>query len=290
MAKKTSEYFDLMKLELENFPELQALASDVNTSQELLNKLTTDSKVAIWDLMTWVQACGVSAVSAEVEHTKQIIIQEIKKRKYGSAEWYVDMAKKFQFGDTIFWSNGLFMYEQLNEELRVVAQAAVVPIQHGLRLKVAAMVNGVLAPSTQSQIDALNSYFSDSVIGIKPAGIRLIITTGPADLLKIYCRVKINPQVLSASGELLAEQGEFPVEKAINNYAQFLPFNGEFNITALEDAIQNAQGVLDVEIDSAESKYGDFAYQTIDMSYIADAGYMMVDPDYPLTDTIEYIL
>jgi hypothetical protein len=290
MSKTTSEYFDLLKQELQTFPELASLASEVSTTQELLTRLSTPSKAATWDLMTWVQATGLSAVDMELEHTKAVILAEIPKRKYGYTEWYVEQAKKFQFGHEVVWNNGLFSYEEIDEEARVIAQAAVVPLAHGIRLKVARLVSGELGPATVDQMDALKDYFNDRYKGIKPAGVRVVITTGEADLLKLSIRVVRNPQVLSSTGESILQQGVFPVNQVVNNYAQFLPFNGEFNISALEDRIQEVDGVIDVEIDSAESKYGDFDYAPIDLKYTADAGYMKIDPAFPLSSTIQYLI
>jgi hypothetical protein len=226
----------------------------------------------------------------ELEHTKQVILQEIAKRKYGSPEWYVQQALLFQFGHEVVWSNGLFKYEEIDEAARVIAQAAVVPLAHGIRLKAARLVSGELAPLTNDQIDALKDYFNDRFVGIKPAGVRVVITTANADLLRLQIRIVRNPQVLRSTGESIVNQGVFPVEDAVVKYAQFLPFNGEFNITALEDRIQAVDGVLDVEIDSAESKYGDFEYQSIDLKYTADAGYMKIDPLHPLSESITYTL
>lgn len=290
MPKTTSEYFDLLKQELAEFPELAALASDVNTTQELLTKLTTTSKVAVWDLMTWVQASGTSAVDMELEHTKNVILAEIPKRKYGSFPWYVECAKNFQFGHEVQWSNGIWSYAELDEAAKVIKQAAAVPLIHGLRLKVAVIDSGELAPATNDQLDALRAFFNDSETGIKPAGVRLVVTSSVPDLLKLSIRVVRDPQVLRASGESILNAGQFPVEVAVNNAVQFLPFNGEFNVTELEDIIQEVDGVLDVEIDSAESKYGDFDYQPIDLKYVADAGYMKIDPAFPLSSSIQYLL
>lgn len=290
MAKTTQEYFDLLKAELVDFPELAALASDVNNAQELLVKLTTTSQVANWDLMTWIQAVGCNAADVEIEHTMNTIFTEIPKRRYGSFPWYVEMAKVFQFGDTIQWLDGKFFYETINLEARIISHAAAVKIAQGLRLKVAVVSGGELAPAATPVIEALNSYFNDQEIGIKPAGVHLVITSTIPDLLKLAVRVVRNPQVLSSTGELLSAPGTYPVENAINQYVQYLPFNGEFNITELEDKIQQADGVLDVEIDEAFSKYGGFPYQPIDLKYKADAGYMKIDPLFPLNSSITYLI
>lgn len=290
MARTSQEIFDYLKNEFGGFPELSALVSEVNNSQDLLTKITTDSQVSIHDLLLWVVSVGNHATEVEVENTLTLILSEMTKRKYGSLPWYAEEAKNFQFGDTVQWLNGKYFYDPVDVEARVIDHAAAVPIVQGVRLKVASLVGGVLAPCSVEVMEALESYFNDQVIGIKPAGIHLIITSTGPDYLKLSIRIIRNPQVINTAGGLVDNPAVKPVEEAINKYIQFLPFNSEFNITKLEDAIQKVTGVIDVEIDSAETKYGAFPYVPVDLKYIADAGYMMIDPAYPLSSSIQYLI
>lgn len=290
MARKSQEIFDLLKAEMVAFPELAALVSDVDNAQELFVKLSTNSPVANWDLMTWIMAVCSASTEAEVEHSLAQIIVELEKRKYGTAGWYVAEALKFQLGDTITWQLGNYFYNPVNVDLRVVKHAAVVAIAQGIRLKLAKVVGAQLGPMSGPELTAVTAYFNDQVIGIKPAGVQLIVTTGAADLVKMTVRVVRNPQVLASDGSLLTDGAVFPVEDAIKNYIQYLAFNGELNLTKLEDAIQFVDGVVDVEIDSAEYKYGAFPYAAIDLAYNPDAGYAKIDPLFPLSGSITYSL
>jgi hypothetical protein len=288
--KRTEDYFNELKLELASFPNLVALASDVNNAQELLQKLTTSSPVANWDLMTWVQAFGAYLTDQEVQHTLAAIADVLRKQKYGSAGWYVEESKKFQLGDTLTWDQNGYRYDPVDLSARIVTHAATVSLFVGLRLKVAKSGNAGLEPLSPSQLAAFTDYWSNTTIGIKPAGINLIITSGIADLLKMSIRVVRNPQVLAADGSSLSQPTVFSVIDAINNYIQFLPFNNELKVTKLEDAIQSVEGVLDVEIDSLEYKYGAFSYQPVDLGYLPDAGYARIDPLFPLSSSITYLL
>lgn len=291
MSKSTQEYFDILKEEWSTFPELSSLVSDVSNAQELFIKLTTASQVDPHDLMLWVQATGCAAVDAELHHTLVTILNEMPKLKYGSFQWYAEKAKEFQYGDTIEYSNGRFFYPEVDLSHRIVAQAAAVPIAQGVRLKVAKLSGGELTTLSIDEMAALNAYFyNPGQPHIKPAGVHLVITTGIPDLLRIAVRIIRNPQVLAADGSLLSNPAQFPVEDAIKQHIRFLPYDGVLNLTKLEDAIQNVTGVLDVEIDTALSKYGSFDWQAIDLTYKADAGYMRIDPDMPLSTTISYQL
>lgn len=289
-SMKTQEYFDKLKAELSSYPQLAALTTDVSNAQELLIKLTTDSPVALYDLMTWIQATGCAETGAEVENTQNVINREMRAQKYASFPWYVETSKKFQLGDTVEWLNGQFYYPIIDLTKRVIKQAAAVPITQGVRLKVAALDGGELAPVEPDVLAAFIDFWQNQGIGVKPPGVHLVITTNIPDLIKMSVRVKRNPQVLAANGSLLSNPAVFPVEDAIRQYIQYLPFNGVWNRSEQEDKIQEAQGVVDIEIDEAFSKYGSFPWQLIDMEYQADAGYMKIDPDTPLNTSIQYLL
>ena len=71
---------------------------------------------------------------------------------------------------------------------------------------------------------------------------------------------------------------------AINNYIKGLPFDGVFNLTAFVDAMQQATGVVDPVINSVEAKVGAGSYSPTGQNYTADAGYLEIDPTFPLTD------
>lgn len=284
------DFFDALKSELASFPNLAALTSDVNNTQELLAKLTTASPVANWDLMTWVQATGCYLTAQEVEHTLARVNDVLEKRKYGHPGWYVEESKKFQLGDTIVWTSNGYGYPNIDLSARIVTHAAIVPVFQGLRLKVAKTGGSGQEPLSPSQLTAFTDYWQNSTIGIKPAGINLLITSGVPDMLKMSVRVRRNPQVLSSDGSLLSDPAVFPVADAIVNYIQFLPFNNELIVSNLEDRIQSVEGVLDVEIDSLEYKYGAFPYAPVDLGYLPDAGYARIDPLFPLSSSIQYIL
>ena len=54
-----------------------------------------------------------------------------------------------------------------------------------------------------------------------------------ADLLKVAYTIYYDPLVMNSDGELIADDTIKPVELAINNYIQNLPFNGILNLNKL---------------------------------------------------------
>ena len=111
----------------------------------------------------------------------------------------------------------------------------------------------------------------------------------PADLLKLFYKIYYNPLVLAPDGSLLSEASTFPVQNTINSFIKSLQFNGEFNLTALTDALQKTEGVVDPVLTSAEAKFGSYQYQPIVDFYVANAGYLKIDTDFPLSNTLTYI-
>ena len=108
--------------------------------------------------------------------------------------------------------------------------------------------------------------------------------------MKIYYRVYVDPLVLDSNGALLTNNTIKPVELAIQDYCKGLNFNGVFSVTELTDLIQNAVGVINPVFENGASKYGLVAYDPIQDYFVPNAGYLKIDPAFPLSTTITYIL
>jgi hypothetical protein len=59
------------------------------------------------------------------------------------------------------------------------------------------------------------------------------------------------------------------------------------------DSIQAVEGVSNVVINTCQAKYGSLAYSNIllstEQSYQSNAGYLTIDPAYPLATSITYL-
>ncbi len=192
----------------------------------------------------------------------------------------------FQYGDALHWIDNKYKYLTINIANQIIKRAAVIEAGGQVRIKVAKLdLLGLPAPLSVAEVTAFKAYIGQ----IKFAGTKISVISREADLLKISFDVTHDPLVVNGSGELIIDPSTKPVEKAINDYIQNLPFNGILNLTSLTDAIQKAEGVIDPVLNSAEGKYGALAYQTIVKNYNADAGHMKIDPAYPLSLTINYL-
>lgn len=262
-----------------------AIMGDV-LSDPQLSMLTSTSKAAIWRLWAfitavclWIEESVYAQFVAEVEAIAANAIPN-------TAAWLRDMLYDFQYGHDLLFANYHPYYAIKDLAARIVKQCAVVETTFGVVLvKVAKADNtGVLAPLTALELQAVEVYIDD----IKPAGTIVQVISLNADKLKILADIYYDPLVsLSAL--------KVNVEAAIAQYLRNLPFNGELMLTALEDAIQGVVGVETLRLNYIGAQVGVSNYIEITNrlppllpTYIATAGYFIVDPAYPLATTITY--
>ena len=288
MAKQLTEWYDIIITEKETFSSLDGLTPKPDDSQTFLQDLSSTSKVAIWRLWVWVVAFAAWVTDNLFdEHTIQIealgdtLIT-------GTASWIRDQCFKFQLGDTLIYNpvNGAFEYATVNEAAQIIKRASILEVGGVVIIKVAKEdVGGNPIKLSASEKTSFNTYINQ----IKFAGTNTAVKSEDPDLLKIFYDVHYDPLVLSSTGESLSSPGVFPVEDAINDFISTLPFDGVLNLTELTDAVQLASGVNDPVLTQAEAKFGALPYAAINREYVADAGYMKIDPAFPLTSTLTYI-
>src|SRR5690606_13952315 len=127
---------------------------------------------------------------------------------------------------------------------------------------------------------ALLSYARE----IRPPGTRLAVESLPADKLKTRIRVHYNAQIGLAT---VRQQ----VESTYVNYINNIIFDGIYYINRMIDSLQSIPGVIDEQVEVIELavKQGTDPYVQFTSKYQAKSGYFEVDPDWPLSNTIEYV-
>lgn len=199
----------------------------------------------------------------------------------------VKNAKKFQFGDDLVFMDDQYKYATENQANQLVKLASANEAGSLVILKIATL-DGSGEPQ---QLDATSELaFQQYIKKMKPPGVKLLVVNRPADSLKIYFKIYINPLVMNLDGTLLSDPSVRPVDAVINNYCKSLNFDGIFNVTELTDKIQQALGVANPVFQNAEAKYGLLPYSPIVDYYNPNAGYLRIDPAFPLETTITYLL
>lgn len=196
-------------------------------------------------------------------------------------------AKKFQFGDALVFIGGQYRYLTENTSSQLIKLASANETGNTVVLKVAKLNNSNLPEQlTTEERTAFQQYIKK----MKPPGVKMAVVSRPADTLKIYYKIYIDPLVMNTSGQLLANLSEKPVESTITNFIQSLDFDGVFEFTKLTDAIQKTIGVKNPIYQSAEVKYGTLPYTAMSDYYIPNSGYLTIDEDFPLSVTIQYVI
>ncbi len=284
MAREIKTIYNEMIAEKATMSSLNGLQPSTDTATNLLNDLSSGSKVARWRLLFYVIAVGIWIHEKIFDTHKADIEKRAAELYVGTVVWYHAQCFLFQFGDTLTWNGTKYNYPTITPANQIIKRASVTEVSGQLVVKVAKLSGSLPVKLTTTELSAFTAYLTL----IKFAGTNTAVVSRDADLLKIYYTVKYDPLVLSASGELLSTAGVYPVQDAINNYIQNLPFDGNLNLTQLTDEIQKAQGVIDPVIGLAEAKYGTLPYSTIVNNYNADAGHMAIDAAFPLSTTITY--
>ena len=300
MARTISAIYNSMIAEKETFANISSLSpsAQIDPSQNLLKDLTSTSKVAIWRLVFYVVSVCVW-IHEQLWDTFLIDITTIANNAIpGTAQWYIKQIKAFQLGDMLIWDGNKFSYAAINSSKLVVGQCAVILSSSVLYIKVAKFINGLLTPLLSSELTSLKQYIEK----IKFAGTQITVINDPADLLQLAYTVYYDPLVIyynsinpadTLNGSLISDPTIYPVNSSIINYIQALSFNGTFQVASLTDTIQASQGIKNVVANIVKAKYALLSYVDIlsisSQSYLSNAGYLAIDPVYPLSTSITYI-
>jgi hypothetical protein len=246
---------------------VNAVQSDAN-----LAALTSISNVADWNLWAYI----VAVCQWTLEKLFDAHISEVQTilsaQKPHTLQWYVTMAKAFQYGDDLPQNSDA--YAVIDSTKQIVSYASATETGTGLRIKVAALSGSDLAaiPPTP-QLAAFTAYMQL----VKDAGVRLTITSGQPDRFVTELLIYYNPLILDASGQRLDGTNNTPVQDAITSFLNNLPFNGLFVLNSYIAALQAVDGVVIADVQSAQATYGALPLTDIPVQYPPDAGYMAID-------------
>lgn len=287
MSRTLDEIQASILLKKEQTASLSALEVLTTNEKNTLAGLNSNSKAAIWRLWVFIQAFAIW-LHEQIFDAHIVEIEElIALNKIHTARWYKARALDFQLGfeypeTEITGYDNVDVDEALIIQSKIIAQASVEEIAGRLKIKVAKNTANILEDLTTTEINAFTQYMQL----IKDAGTRLQITSRPPDDFRLTLDVYFDPLVLDGNGTRLDGFNNTPVIEAISNFLYNLEFNGEFLTDSFENALRAVEGVELVGVNNIEAKFGSNPYQPIIESYIADAGYMVLNLD---ETTINYI-
>ena len=262
-----------------------------------LDGLTSNSRVSVWRLIFNICATGIKIVEDLFEVHKSIVQLAALDAIAGTRAWYAAETLLYQFGDELVYdaATGNFGYQVIDPDKRVVKLAASQDDSTGRVYVKAAKINlstGIAEPLSVNELAGLTGYWSQK----KFSGTNLNVLSELPDLAKIAYRLIYDPNVLNGDGELLAEPTIKPVEDAIHKF--FVDFGvtnfaGIFQILNLSDAIQVVDGIINAAPTTVDMKKNDGTGEinvlaTDDNRYNSVAGYIIVDPAFPLSGQLVY--
>lgn len=218
------------------------------------------------------------------------VVAYLKTRKPHRLEWYRDMTLRYQHGfnllpDSDEYDNTGYNDAQIAAS-KVIKYAAVVQQMNvfgriSLRIKIATIAGGDLAPLSLAVINGLKAYFER----VADAGVPIIISSLPADHIKQEWTIYYDPLLLDSNGNRLDGSASDVARAAIKGYMPNLPFNGLFVNTLHIDHVQKVPGIVIPELNVSQAKYGALPFSNINTEYLPDAGYLRFIDDSYLTIT-----
>ena len=274
-----------------------------------LSGLTSTSQTAIWNLIFFICAVAIKIMEDLFDvHTDQVEERKLE-IPVGVLKWYASESLIFQFGDSLVFTDTYvnsdgetitlqgknLVYTVEDDDKKIVALAAADILNGVVIIKAAGLDGGVakkLEDIETGGLAAFTSYWTDK----RFAGTAVTIISVDPDLLKAYYNVTYDPQILANDGSLLSDALTFPVEDAIDAFLQTFQstdFNGIMRVLNLTDAIQGAQGVVNAVATDVQGKPAAGSYVDIlaisGQQYASTAGYMKIDPSFPLSGSLTYI-
>ena len=230
----------------------------------------TFSKAGFESILFYIVASAIYVVESLMDVLRSDVDTDLSARLVPGRKWWRDLAIAFQYGDAYNEEAG--KYDVIDDTKQIVAYAAVEePSTGGVRLKVAKTAGAELSALDAPELLAFTEYIRVA----KPLGVKSQIVSVPGDDLRIVIDIYYDPLVLDADGNALDGSGE-PVPSTVRSFVKSLPFNGEFVIASLVDALQATKGVKVPTVLSAESKYLTTDWEAIDARVKPYSGWMKV--------------
>jgi len=228
------------------------------------------SVVSIENILFYIVAACSHVLEVLFDQFKADVDDKISRAVVASVPWYYKIAKEFQYGDALIFNEAIqqYGYEQVSEKKRVVKYVAVRDRESSVEILASGETGGQPTVLSDDVLTAFKQYLNR----VKIAGVILSVRSLPADSISITATIRIDPLVIDRTGTRIKD-GSFVVENAVNAYLRNIIYGGTFNKTKLVDAIQNVEGVLDVELHACKYSTDGMTYNDINgNNYTAVSG------------------
>lgn len=218
-------------------------------SNEALAVANSTSKVSVWRNILYVVAYIANFNKELQDIHKQEVIALIDAQKHTNLNYYREVVFNYRDGHSFDTETLAYIGSYTDEEIeaakivkRAAAQAVTVNGIKKIFLKLATL-------DTDNNLTAIDAdilqRINNHIFINAPAGTNFEAISNRADELKLEIDVYIDPQILQQNGDRVDGSENAVVANVVNNFFadENFKFDGEFIIAALEDAIQNTDGI-----------------------------------------------
>lgn len=285
-VRSVQEIFNEMIAEKNNYPSLAPLTNTRDT--------------AVWRNIFMVVAKTINALEVSLEAKLNDFTEIGKQIPVGTNKWYADEFKKFQLGYDLVYdtSLGRWTYKELDESAQIIKSCSVTSEGRQLLIKTAKMNNGGdgLEGLDNNEKNAFLAFVSKVIL--VGTGVQSRVTAD-GDLLRLGINIKVNPNIINSSGQLVSNTSIYPCEDAIKECLLqhgIENFDSVFSLNMIENALLNVNGVTTVNITLATATPQAAGYQTTDIKanalgeYTSFAGYLVIEDSvsYQLRSNLNY--
>ncbi|KQC30165.1 hypothetical protein [Flagellimonas eckloniae] len=251
-----------------------------------LDELDSTSKVALYNLWAYVVAASIWVLYQFHDTYTQETDQKIAEQKLFTLDWFREATLSFRYGHPLVASGAQLVYsddgytDEEIEDAQIIKRASVENKElDGRRfvfIKAASEdSDGNLQKLTDDQKNSLIDYWNR----LSPAGTKFQVFSDDPDKLRLTMDFYYDPLVLTETGGRIDGANNQPVQDALRAYLKNLPFNGEFSIAELVDALQEVEGCSEREVSVKQAEHSftnPVNYVAIEDFAIANSGYMEI--------------
>lgn len=230
--------------------EIYTLAKDCRNQYLELTEIQNSSKMSILDAITWITASCIWTFENLLDVFKIDIARDLQNRINGNAAYYANALLKYQRGDELEMNaeGTAFSYPNIDEKKRIVTKVSYSEFQEEgfydkqLMLKIATGDPGDYERVSDEDLLSIRDYMNK----IAFAGTHTTVVSRNGDIL--IPRVTVYHDGAISEDELYKN-----IEESLNSFVSQISFDGVVYTQRIIDAIQKADHVLDVYVDTTAS-------------------------------------
>jgi hypothetical protein len=250
--------------------EIYTLAQECKKQYLELTEFENSSKMSILDTFMWVVSSCIWTFENILDVFKVDLAKDLQNRINGTPGYYANALLKYQSGDELTMNDEgtLFSYASVDETKRVITRVSYAETDeanfHDKRLifKIATGEAGAYEQIDADEMIAIKAYFKQ----IAFAGTHATIVSRKGDVL-------IPRLTVYYDGAITDKEVYNNIENELNKFIADAAFDGVIYVQKIIDAIQRAEHVVDVHIDSQYgNKQGIFVAQYDDDNLLISVG------------------